>query len=106
MPGAINGFSPNSFPTLPKLPSLPGVDGAASTGSQPDFQQALLNSLSSVGEQQLQANAAVESMLVGDDTSQVQAMMSMKKAELAFRTMLQIRNKLISAYNEIKDMRF
>jgi flagellar hook-basal body complex protein FliE len=30
---------------------------------------------------------------------------AVKKADLAFRTMLQIRNKLLDAYNELKNVR-
>ena len=56
--------------------------------------------------QEKQAYAAIESSLVSDEDTQVHAMMAMKKAELAFRTMIQIRNKMVDAYNEIKDMRF
>jgi len=30
---------------------------------------------------------------------------AVKKAELAFQTLMQMRNKLLDAYNEIKEMR-
>lgn len=88
------------------MPQAPLGGAAGANEPQFDFQQALLNSIKQVGAQEQQAYTAIESSLIGDEDTQVHAMMAMKKAELAFRTMLQIRNKLIDAYNEIKDMRF
>ncbi len=106
MPGPIGGFQPNLFPAMPKMPHAPIGGAADASGPQFNFQQALLNSINQVGVQEQQAYSAIESSLVGGEDTQVHALMAMKKAELAFRTMLQIRNKLIDAYNEIKDMRF
>jgi len=106
MPGSISGFSPNLFPALPKLPPAAIGGAAAGVAPQVDFQQALLSAVQQVNTQQLQANSAIEASLIGDGDTQVEAMMAMKKAEMSFRTMLQVRNKLVDAYNEIKDMRF
>ncbi|QDT46069.1 MULTISPECIES: flagellar hook-basal body complex protein FliE [Symmachiella] len=110
MPGSIGGFQSNLFPAMPKMPHAPiggAVGGAAGADApQVNFQEALLNSINQVGMQEKQAYAAIESSLVSDEDTQVHAMMAMKKAELAFRTMIQIRNKMVDAYNEIKDMRF
>ena len=106
MTGPINGFRPNLFPAMPQMPIAPIGGAQNGNNEQVDFQQALLRSIQQVGNQELQANAALESSLVGNNETHVQAMISMKKTELAFRTLLQIRNKLIDAYNEIKDMRF
>ena len=50
------------------------------------------------------AQAAVEKSFVDDDVTQIEAMTSMKKADLALRLMIQIRNKLMDAYSEIKQM--
>ncbi len=105
MPVSMNGFSPSAFPALPKVPNT-ALGSAAGNAAPVNFQQMLMNSINQVGEQQIQARESVQSTLLGEGQTQVQAMMATKKAELAFRTMLQIRNKLIDAYNEIKDMRF
>lgn len=106
MSGGIQGFRSNPFIKLPQLSpnaATPEVEGG---GTRADFQQMLMDSINQVGAQQIEANQAVEMMLTGNDSTQVEAMIAMKKSELAFRTLLQVRNKLIDAYNEIKDMRF
>ena len=37
--------------------------------------------------------------------TQIEVMTSMKKADLALRMMIQIRNKIMDAYDEIKQLR-
>ncbi len=105
MPVSFNSPGPNIFPAMPQQMFTP-IGTGVGDDSPVDFQQMLLDSMSKIGAQQMQANAAIEASLLGEGETQVQAMIALKKSELAFRTMLQIRNKLIDAYNEIKDMRF
>ena len=40
----------------------------------------------------------------GEDVTQIEAMTAMKKADLAMRLMIQVRNKIMDAYTEIKQM--
>jgi len=55
---------------------------------------------------QTQADFAVMQALSGEDITQVEVMAAVKKADLALRKMLQVRNKLLDAYNEIQQIRF
>lgn len=72
---------------------------------QVSFQDVLLNSLEQVNQMDRQAQTAIASGLADNELSQAEIFTAVKKADLAFRTMLQIRNKLMEAYNEIKQMR-
>jgi len=102
MTNPINGFGP------PQFPAMDFTRGAAANGAAKDsvnFQDLLLNSISRTNEQQLSADRAVEESLAGGDVTQVEVATEMKKADLSMRMMLQIRNKLLEAYNEIKEMR-
>jgi flagellar hook-basal body complex protein FliE len=73
-------------------------DGAA-------FKDFLLGSLQEVNASQQQANALVERLYTGDDVNPAEVMVSVQKADMAFRLLLQIRNKLLAAYEEVKNIR-
>ena len=54
---------------------------------------------------QQQADRAVEQLVTGEDIDPAAVLTSIQKADMSFRMMMQIRNKLTQAYQEIKDMR-
>jgi flagellar hook-basal body complex protein FliE len=102
MPGSINGLG---IPTPPMAPPLsPAGADSLSAADSPLFGKMLLKSLGEVNGLQQSAQAAVEKSFAGDDVTQVEALTSMKKADLALRLMVQIRNKVMDAYTEIKQM--
>jgi flagellar hook-basal body complex protein FliE len=102
MTNAINGLG--QVP-LPIPPSGNGPGAAAAPAGGTSFQDLLLNSIAETNNQQLAAQSAVEESLAGGDITQIEVAAEMKKADLSLRMMLQIRNKLLEAYNEIKDLR-
>lgn len=89
-------------PTVPVAPTAPGAPGAAPQTAFKDF---MLQSLDQVNTMQLDANAAVENLMTGGDVNPAEVLTAVQKADLAFRMMLQIRNKLVQAYQEVKDVR-
>lgn len=102
MPSSINGLG---LPTPPGPPPLaPAGKEAAASGDAPQFGNMLLQSLNHVNGIEQSAQAAVEQGFTGDDVTQIEAMTSMKKADLALRLMIQVRNKIMDAYAEIKQM--
>ena len=52
------------------------------------------------------AQSAIETGLLGGDITQAEVMSAVKKADLSVRMLMQIRNKVIAAYNEIQAMKF
>ena len=54
---------------------------------------------------QQQADMAVEQLVTGEDVDPASVLTSIQKADMSFRMMMQIRNKLMQAYQEIKEMR-
>jgi flagellar hook-basal body complex protein FliE len=78
--------------------SLQGTDG-------PSFKDYLVDSINQVNSMQQDADRAVETMLTGGDVNPAQVLTAVQKADLAFRMLMQIRNKLVSAYEEIQDIR-
>ena len=48
---------------------------------------------------------AVEKLVTGGDVSPAEVLTAVQKADLAFRMMMQIRNKIMAAYDEVKQIR-
>lgn len=101
---AINGIQP------PIRPSFP-VSGSSTPSSKLDLQSGadqfaslLTNQVQNVNSMQVDANDMVHSLLTGGDVSEAEVLTSVQKADLAFRMLLQVRNKLIEAYREVQQI--
>ncbi|HEY7087417.1 MAG TPA: flagellar hook-basal body complex protein FliE [Tepidisphaeraceae bacterium] len=77
--------------------------GAAGTSST-QFADVLKNSINDVAKLQQDASQAVEDLATGRSEDVTGVMMAMEKSDLAFKTLLAIRAKLMDAYEEIKGM--
>lgn len=70
-----------------------------------DFQSALKTSIDQVNKVQLQAQDTAQRFEMGDTTvSLSDAMLSLQKSTIAFQQTVQVRNKLVQAYQEIMNM--
>lgn len=98
--GAMNQLSGAELALLGGQPA----QAAARTGDSP-FLELLESSLRDSAELQNAAQSAAESWLAGDEVTQVEVLTAMKKADIALKMLLQIRNRALQAYNEIKDLR-
>jgi flagellar hook-basal body complex protein FliE len=76
----------------------------ANTG-QSDFSDILKQSVDKVNEAQLDSKKLQDAFQMGDPNVQVsEVMVAMQKSNVSFQAMLQVRNKLVSAYQEIMNM--
>ena len=95
--------------TISKLQSLlPSID-ASGKGTDVDttdtsFGDYVKQSLDDVNRQMLDADQAIDDLASGRNQDIHNTMIGMKKAEISFELILQIRNKLVSAYDEIRRM--
>src|SRR3954464_1621276 len=90
--------------TPPVAPSIsPQVTGAGA-GGQP-FKNILLEALNQVNTMQTQANEAVQQLVTGGEVNPAEVLTTLQKADISFRMMLQIRNKLVQAYQEVNNIR-
>ena len=85
------------------LPSLPSQIGQ--TQDTPSFKEFLLDSIDHVNAMQNDADKAVQQLATGGDVNAAEVLTAVQKADLSFRMMMQIRNKLVQAYQEIKEIR-
>jgi flagellar hook-basal body complex protein FliE len=54
---------------------------------------------------QHQADQAVQQLVTGEDVNPAEVLTSLQKADISFQLMLQIRNKLVQAYQEVNNIR-
>lgn len=69
-----------------------------------DFGQVLSDAMNDVNKAQVESNEQIQGMLSGDIQDVHTAMIAVQKADLSFQMMMQVRNKLIDAYQEIMRM--
>lgn len=96
-------FPIHSTPLTPIAPSLPEPAGESKENPVTSAFSSLLNETMSA---EANAHQAVETALVGGDITQAEVMASVKKADLSIRMLMQVRNKIVGALNEIQQMRF
>ena len=71
----------------------------------PDFSAMLSKAVNQVNDLQQTAGAMSTAFVSGDPRANVvETMVAMQKSGVAFQSMVQVRNKLISAYQEIMSM--
>ncbi len=99
-PLGLIGSSGGLRPTVPVQP--PGAAGGEAGSS---FKDLLMENLKEANKLQTDASEAVQDLKSGkrDDVESVLA--ATAKADLAFRMLLQVRNKVVDSYNELKDVR-
>ncbi len=97
---------------LPIQPTQPAAttDGLARTRSgdgkdSPSFAEILKNSIQEVNALQKEADSAVQELVQGKTENVSEVLTAVEKADLAFRALMQVRNKLIEAYEEINRLR-
>jgi flagellar hook-basal body complex protein FliE len=72
---------------------------------QVDFGNMLKNSIEAVNETSLESSRVTDAFERGDSNiSLAQVMLTMEKANVSFQAMTQVRNRLLTAYQEIMNM--
>ena len=98
---SLNGSIP--LPPAPPTLSAPASPGTE-TADGASFKNLLVESIREVNTMQADAQKAVEQLSTGEDVNMAEVMTAVQKADMSFRLMLQMRNKLVQAYNEIRQI--
>jgi len=93
--GLIPGVRPGSVPAAP---------GAVQGGGGKDFKSILLDSLEEVNRLQHEADHGVQKLLTGETDNVSEVLAAVNKAGIAFDLLMEVRNKLTEAYQEIRQM--
>jgi len=94
---------------IKRISTLPGEkmdsERAEAQNILTDFQKILKRSIEEVDGLSKEANHSVQEMIAGRMDVH-QAMVAMEQANISFRLMVQVRNKMMAAYEEIMRMQF
>jgi flagellar hook-basal body complex protein FliE len=71
----------------------------------PSFKDTLQGFLSDVNTMQVKADQSIEKMAAGEITDVHQVMSTVEEANVAFNMMMEIRNKVMDAYQEVMRIR-
>ncbi len=82
----------------------PGPASPGSSASGDAFSGLFESAIASVQSTQQAAGKSIERMLSGEPEEVHQTMLSAQRAELAFEMFLQVRNKVVQAYQEVMRM--
>jgi|ERR1035437_7588074 flagellar hook-basal body complex protein FliE len=91
--------------TIPSLPSLSGIQspaGASSAGS--GFSSVLTDAISKVESFQNNATDSVNKFLSGEGEELHKVALATQQADLSLQLFMQVRNKVVTAYNQVMQM--
>jgi len=81
-----------------------GVSHASAGAPSSGFMDSLQHAISKVNDIQLEASQATEALMTGQTQNIHQTMVALQEADVSFQLMMQIRNKLVAAYEDIQRM--
>jgi flagellar hook-basal body complex protein FliE len=89
----------------PATAPVEGLQQSEKSATRVDFSDALKSSLDSVASTQNSADQLGRRFSLGDENVNLSdVMISMQKANISFQATVQVRNKLVSAYQEMMNM--
>ena len=81
------------------------AEAASAPAGGADFAQVLQSSIAQVSQTQQQAESMAANFAAGNGTENLhEVMIALQKANISFQEMIQVRNKLVSAYHDVMNM--
>jgi flagellar hook-basal body complex protein FliE len=102
MPDPLSIHGPHA-PSAPLSPS--GAPRPADPVAGEDFAALFKSQLERVSEMQGEADDSLQRLLTGESQDLTDVFTTARKAEVAFSLLLEIRNKLLDAYEELRNLR-
>ena len=65
------------------------------------FSDVINDAINKVNEKQVNANENIESLIKGENVTMHDVMLSMQESQISMQLMLEVRNKLFDAYQEV-----
>ena len=100
----IDGIDNSLSPIRPGASIGGGAATSAPAAGGASFSDVLKKSIEEVSKLQQDASSAVENLVTGKSDDMIGVMTAVEKSDLAFKTLLAIRTKLMDAYEQIKNM--
>jgi flagellar hook-basal body complex protein FliE len=97
---SVRGISP-----IAPVPPVGGIDKAnAATATGKDFGDLFNEAVGRVEQYRVNAETSANGFMSGETEELHQVILAGQRAEIAFETFLQVRNKVVQAYQEIMRM--
>jgi flagellar hook-basal body complex protein FliE len=97
----LSGLTP---PAPIELPSMPSTGAATGSSAGTSFKDILGSAIKTVEGARSDANQSVDRFLSGEGDDLHSVILSTQRADLEFQMFLQVRNKVVSAYQEVMRM--
>lgn len=86
------------------IEELDGLSPTPESKGHSTFGDFLANSINEVNSLQNKANESIQKLVTGENKNIHETMLAVEKAEIAFKSMNQIRQKVLDAYREVMKM--
>jgi flagellar hook-basal body complex protein FliE len=96
--GPTSGIAP-----IPDVASV-GSAGNAGSAETSGFFDSLKSAIGKVNDAKIEAGRAVDALMTGESQDLHRTMVALQEADVSFQLMMQIRNKLVAAYEDIQRM--
>ncbi len=83
-----------------------GLTSDSSSGSSSGFWDTLKTALNQVQQVQSEADQKVTDLVTGKGEDIHSAMVAVEKADLSFELVMQVRNKIVQAYQQVSQIQF
>jgi len=94
----------NPISSISSIPSLPPLQVPGTTSQPGAFQNMLNSAIQTIESSSNNASTAVQKFLNGENEELHTAALAVQKANLTFDLGLQVRNKVVDAYQQIMQM--
>lgn len=99
----IESIAAIGAPSLEPLAGAVGAPGVAA-GQAAGFGQMVSHGLAQVNQQLMTSQADMQALALGDSASLHQVMIRMEESRLSFQLMMQVRSRLLEAYQDVMRM--
>lgn len=97
----------NSIQSISRgVTDIVNLSSGSGSGDDADFSSTLKSAMDQISQLQSDAQSKVAGMLNGNGDDIHSAMLAVEKANLSFEMMVQVRNKIVQAYQTISQMPF
>jgi len=96
---SINGINP-----IAPVPSIGGLEKTQAASGSKEFGDLFNEAVARVDQYRVKAEESADGFMAGQTEEIHQVILASQRAEIAFETFLQVRNKVVQAYQEVMRM--
>ena len=79
-------------------------ESIANEESSTSFSQVIGDLINNVNDKQIESDNKIESLIKGEDVTMHEVMLSMQEAQVSMELLIEMRNKMVEAYQEINSI--